>query len=151
MGRGSSSYCQDCVRERKEARLAKRKLRRRDQTGYPVGFHKRRKQLTLEAVERQCVISLISSVEHKQKFGTDLELHHVIMARVAQEFGDANAEWNMVWLSAEKHALMKAADEALMRNDWLSWVSENRRIGLPDVYMKRTLDGFGIGWNRLPL
>jgi hypothetical protein len=144
----SGSYCDDCMRARAEARQKAKKDRRRD-LKYPKGFSKARKQL--EMVDRQCVVCLINQEDHKKKYGDELPMHHIILAKVAQEFGNPHAPENLAAVCVTDHAQLKSADEALLRGDWLEWVAANRRAGLPDMFMKRALEFFAIGWGRLPL
>jgi hypothetical protein len=145
----SSSYCEACVRKRQADRRAKRAAGRRDLDGYPKGFTKRRKQIAL--IDDQCVCCLTSTAEHRKKYHSDLEQHHVIFARMAQQFGDPHAAENLAPTCVTCHSQLKNADIALIRNDWLEWVAASKRAGLPDAILKRALDFYGIGWQRLPL
>lgn len=147
VGRGSSRFCRKCTEERTRARRADRKQRRQQLGKYPKGFPP---QLELDATV-QCAICLINATDHHKKHGCSLHRHHIIMAKVAAQFGDAHAEFNFIHLCVTCHAKMRLADEALLQNDWVTWVHESRAAGLPDQYLKDALDGYGVGWGRLPL
>jgi hypothetical protein len=149
LGRGSSSFCRECTDRREKERREKRKSRRQQLGKYPKGFGVVRKQLDM--IDEQCVVCLMNQPRHFQKHGCELEMHHVIMAKVAAQFGDAHQKFNLTPLCIKCHAQARAADEALLRNDWMEWLQASRLAGIPDQVLKAALEGFGIGWQRLPL
>lgn len=148
VGRGSSRFCRKCTQERARKRREDRKARRQQLGKYPKGFARQQMELDRES---QCAICFINSADHLKKHGCELHIHHVILAKVAQQFGDPHAKFNQVPLCVEDHAKMRVADECLLQNDWMQWVHASRAAGLPDQYLKDALDGYGVGWGRLPL
>ncbi len=146
-------FCRQCTFARKKEKRYRHKLSKKPYPAYPhARFQHTRKQLSLFGEEKKCGVCGITAKKHRDKYGIDLHLDHIIPARFVKMIeGDPHDPRNLMWLCKFDHGRRRRAEERLKSKEGLrGFILQMEMEGADMQRVKSLLQFYGVATDKLP-
>lgn len=151
MWSGSRTRCRDCWKREHDEKVSKRKAQRQRAGAYvkpkPEFWGRSNRKRQVEEAGARCEVCKRLEKEQIEKFGCGLTRDHILPVRLVQilGLGDPHLDLNICMICSECHGIKRRAENFAFDGDFISFVTELKKIGWDMEELQMVLIHYNLG------